>query len=151
MTVCNIEVFILDQSLIGCKIRQLRENARLTQKEIGKLRGVSQSTVANQENGTRSLGEDGLFWYANYFGVSADYILGIIDEPHYLRIDKANGAIYLDTQKSPPGEKPEELSVQTSFSTTVPLDDQLRDPRELEQFVRNLVAEAFDKHKKNLK
>lgn len=79
---------MVDQSAVGRKIRQLRDDAKISQKELARLRNLSQATVALQENGKRSLGEDGLMWYADYFGVSVDYILGRTSSPNAYDLGK---------------------------------------------------------------
>lgn len=70
-----------DKLLTGERIRELRKSRGLTQVDVAKLRNVTQAAVAKQETGERSLGEDGVYWYAEYFSVSADYLIGLIDSP----------------------------------------------------------------------
>ena len=42
---------------------------------------MTQSAIAKQVSGASAIGEEGLCWYADYFGVSADYLLGRTDVP----------------------------------------------------------------------
>ena len=65
----------------GKRIRELREKKGITQKELAAARKMTQSAIAKQESGTTAIGEEGLCWYADYFGVSADYLLGRTDVP----------------------------------------------------------------------
>lgn len=66
---------------VGRRIKSLREEARLSQGQLSKLRNITQSSIAKQESGERALGEEGLVWYATYFNTTADYILGLTDQP----------------------------------------------------------------------
>ena len=65
----------------GKRIRELREKKGITQKELAAARKMTQSAIAKQESGATAIGEEGLCWYADYFGVSADYLLGRTDVP----------------------------------------------------------------------
>ncbi len=62
-------------------IKEIREDNDISQKEMGKILGVSQNTVSQYELGIRTLPIDILAIYAKKFNVSADYILGITNDP----------------------------------------------------------------------
>ena len=66
------------------RIRDLREDNDLTQKQIAELLHVKQNTYSQYENGQRQLPIDVLITLAKYYDTSTDYILGITDErnPH---------------------------------------------------------------------
>ena len=68
-------------TVVGARIRELRESKGLSQTHVAKLRHITQPTVAKQEQGLRALGEEGLMWYADYFNVSTDYLLGRTESP----------------------------------------------------------------------
>ena len=79
----------------GKRIRELREKKGITQKELAAARKMTQSAIAKQESGATAIGEEGLCWYADYFGVSADYLLGRTDVPQTAsrgRADLSDGA-----------------------------------------------------------
>ena len=57
------------------RIRDLREDNDLTQKEIAKVLGISQRYYSNLENGSRTLSADLLIALADYYGVSLDYLV----------------------------------------------------------------------------
>lgn len=59
------------------KLRELREDRDKSQEEISKLLGTSQSYYAKYENGVRPLPTRHLITLCQYYGVSADYILGL--------------------------------------------------------------------------
>lgn len=62
-------------------IKELREDNDISQKEMGKILGVSQNTISQYESGTRTLPINILRMYAKQFNVSTDYILGLTDKP----------------------------------------------------------------------
>ena len=62
--------------MLGQKIRDLRKQKRLSQTELGKYIGVSQTTVTAWENGRAEPSSGYLSKLADYFNVSTDYLLG---------------------------------------------------------------------------
>ena len=63
------------------KIRDLREDADLTQTQVAAMLGTSQTMYARYERGANELPLRHLLTLCNYYGVSADYILGRTDDP----------------------------------------------------------------------
>ena len=63
------------------RIRDLREDNDLTQKEMAKELNCSQQVYSNYELGQRDIPTDILIKLAKFYNVSADYILGISDNP----------------------------------------------------------------------
>lgn len=59
----------------GKKLRKLRENSKLFQKDISKDLNISTSTIGMYEQGRREPDNSTLKKIANYFGVSTDYLL----------------------------------------------------------------------------
>lgn len=57
------------------RIRELREDADLTQEKLGNAIHVSQRTYAYYESGQRLLPPSVLRALADFYGVSVDYIL----------------------------------------------------------------------------
>ena len=62
------------------RIRNLREDADLTQSDLAKVLNCSQVCYSYYENGQRDIPTDVLIKLANYYGVSTDYILGLTNE-----------------------------------------------------------------------
>lgn len=63
------------------RIRDLREDRDLTQKEISKKLNCSQQVYSNYELGQRDIPTDILIKLSMLYNVSVDYILGITDNP----------------------------------------------------------------------
>ena len=62
--------------MIGDRIKELRKKNRYTQKEIGKMCGVSDISVYKWETDRTEPNIDTLCKLADIFGVSLDYLLG---------------------------------------------------------------------------
>ena len=61
------------------RIRDLREDNDLTQKQVTKILNCSQQVYSNYELGQRDIPTDILIKLAVHYNVSIDYILGISD------------------------------------------------------------------------
>ena len=61
------------------RIRDLRENKFLTQKEVAKYLHCSQQVYSNYERGERDIPTSILIALAKFYNTSTDYILGIKD------------------------------------------------------------------------
>lgn len=62
------------------RIRDLREDADLTQKQVGEAINVPQRTYAYYESGQRMVPPQVLCALADFYNVSVDYIIGRVDE-----------------------------------------------------------------------
>ncbi len=67
--------------MIYKRIRDLREDSDLTQKELAKALNCSQQVYSNYELGQRDIPTDVLIRLSAFYNVSVDYILGISDDP----------------------------------------------------------------------
>jgi len=63
------------------RIRDLREDRDLFQREVAKILNCSQRVYSNYELGQRDIPTDVLIRLADYYGVSIDYILGQTNNP----------------------------------------------------------------------
>lgn len=63
------------------RIRDLREDHDLTQKQVAGKLNCSQQVYSNYELGQRDLPTDILIKLSNLYDVSTDYILGISNNP----------------------------------------------------------------------
>ncbi len=61
---------------IGKRLRDLREEEGLLQKDVAKALGISRSTYTNYEQGTREPSLDMVVKLCDFYKVSADYLLG---------------------------------------------------------------------------
>ena len=63
------------------RIRNLREDRDLTQKQVAKELSCSQQVYSNYELGQRDIPTDILIKLSKFYNVSTDYILGITNNP----------------------------------------------------------------------
>jgi len=68
-------------SVVGQKVKTLRESVGLSQAKLAELAGVTQPSINRYENINEMPPLAMLLWYADYFDVSLDYIFGRTDQP----------------------------------------------------------------------
>ena len=68
---------------MGFRIRDLREEADLTQAQVGKAINVPQRTYAYYESGERMIPPQVLCALADFYQVSVDYLLGRTDKKQF--------------------------------------------------------------------
>ncbi len=76
------------------RIKQLRNEKNIYQKELAKVIGVSSGAIAMYETGKRSPDKDILDKLASYFNVSVDYLLGRTNEK--ITVDKVKATLASD-------------------------------------------------------
>lgn len=64
------------------RIRDLREDRDLTQKDLARALNCSQQSYSYYELGQRDIPTDILIKLSRFYGVSVDYILGLKDTPN---------------------------------------------------------------------
>lgn len=69
-----------EENTIGGRIRKLRTEKCLTQGELGKIIGVKRETINQWESNSRDLKTQRIIDLAKFFGVTADYLLGLEPE-----------------------------------------------------------------------
>lgn len=63
------------------RIRELREDNDLTQRQVAALLNINQPQYFRYEQGYRDIPTDLLIILAKHYGTSTDYILGLTDNP----------------------------------------------------------------------
>ena len=63
------------------RIRDIRNDRGLTQKQIAKILHVSQNTYSQYEIGTSRFPLDVVVKLAEFYDVSIDYLVGLTDDP----------------------------------------------------------------------
>ena len=90
--------------MIGQRIRDLRKQKKMSQSELAKIIGVTQTTITAWETGKAEPASSAVANLADYFNVTTDYLLGRPDKKDddnvdYVALDKA-----LDNARSFDGE-----------------------------------------------
>ncbi len=65
---------------IGERLKELRSEKNLSQMELSKATGISQSSIARWELNKSEPTASDIIVLAKFFGESADYLLGIIND-----------------------------------------------------------------------
>ena len=75
------------------RIRNLREDADLTQENIATLLNCSRSTYSRYEEGNRMIDIYNLIKLAEYYDVSLDYLVGRVDFKYGHRLQLRNNEL----------------------------------------------------------
>ncbi len=62
------------------RLKDLREDADITQKEIAEYLHIKQNTYSQYENGQRQIPLECLIALARYYNTSTDFLLGLTNE-----------------------------------------------------------------------
>lgn len=68
-----------EEIIFSERLRKLRKESNLSQKELGIVLGYSQTAVANWEQGKREPSLDCLKKISKFFNCTIDYLLGLTD------------------------------------------------------------------------
>ena len=105
------------------RLKSLRNEKSLTQKELGQIVGLSQQTIGHYEVGRAHPDHETLQQLAGHFGVTTDYLLG--------RTEERNESLASD----PSGRELEEFLRQSNVKFDgAPLDDE--DKEDIINFLR---------------
>lgn len=80
------------------RIKMLRENTGMSARKFAETLDIKYTTYYGYENGTREPNYDTMIKMCEYFGCTADYLLGRVDDPNQY---------YGETKKSPAPAKAE--------------------------------------------
>lgn len=72
---------MFDRELFGSRLRNLRKAAGMKQYELAALIDVTPTQVGDMERGNSTTSMARLYQLCEYFHVSADYLLGLTDDP----------------------------------------------------------------------
>lgn len=67
------------------RLKDIREDNDLTQVDIAGILKTTRQQVSKWETGAQMMGVDKYIILAEYYNVSVDYLLGLIDEPRKLK------------------------------------------------------------------
>lgn len=67
------------------RLRDLREDKDLKQEDIAKILNITKQQYQLYESGKREIKTHQIKELAEYYNISADYILGIIDTPRKIK------------------------------------------------------------------
>ncbi|RAK19144.1 transcriptional regulator with XRE-family HTH domain [Anoxybacillus vitaminiphilus] len=104
-------------STLGHRLKKLREEHNLTQERAGKIFGLTKYQIHRYESGASSPDPEMIKEFADYYGVSADYLLGRTANPHGTRDKESTPEktadpsldLFLKELKEAPEEQREQL------------------------------------------
>ena len=82
---------MLCKEIFAIRVKKLRKAHGEQQKELAEAIGATQATISDIENGRKATSFDRLAAICQHYNVSADYLLGLIDEPRTLIRPKKEG------------------------------------------------------------
>lgn len=107
---------------LGQRLKYLRNKRRLQQWQVADRLGLGRSTYNQYENDKREPDVELLARIAEFYGVSADFLLGLSDDP------------------SPRRELEEKIAQMSNHRSDDPLSELPEDARKsLEEFIRKMV------------
>ena len=74
-----------DKIKAGLKLKEFRKENNLTQEKLANILNTTQSVIADYERGRYLIATPFLYQICKTYHVSADYLLGKIDDPKYLK------------------------------------------------------------------
>ncbi|MBU9711117.1 helix-turn-helix transcriptional regulator [Bacillus tamaricis] len=73
----------MGKSILGRRLKELREKHKLTQKQVAPKFGITNYQLSRYENDESNPDPDLIVKFAEFYGVSSDYLLGKTDKPTY--------------------------------------------------------------------
>lgn len=67
------------------RLKDIREDNDMTQQHIANILNITQQQYSLYEKGIREIKTNQIKTLAIYYNISADYLLGIIDEPRTIK------------------------------------------------------------------
>jgi len=67
------------------RLKEFRKDNKITQVNLAKMLNVANGTIANYECGRNFIATPFLYEICKKYNISADYLLGKIDEPKFLK------------------------------------------------------------------
>lgn len=75
----------INNELFGSRLKDFRKEHKLTQEKLAKELNTSHSVISSYEKGKTLILTSFLYTICKKYNISADYLLGKIDEPKYLK------------------------------------------------------------------
>lgn len=122
---------------VSQRIKYLRENMNMSQKELSEKANINTSVMNRIESGERAIRDEELIIFAKIFDVSTDYILGLSDTEK-LNIDESYE--FIDSLNSPD-------DIKELIKIVLSLDEETRD--KMLKIAKVFVTEKHIKHNDN--
>ena len=77
-------MFMYHKDIFCMRVKLLRKQHNEQQKDLAEAIGMTQTAISDIENGRKTTTFEKLALICRHYQVSADYLLGLIDEPRAL-------------------------------------------------------------------
>ncbi len=75
----------INQQLSGQRLKTFRKDAKFTQEKLAEILNVARTIISKYEKGEYPIATHTLYTICKKYNISADYLLGKIDTPKYLK------------------------------------------------------------------
>ncbi len=75
----------ISKELSSARLKEFRKDNKITQEKLSKILNVSRTTITEYERQTNIIATPFLYEICKKYKISADYLLGKVDEPKYLK------------------------------------------------------------------
>ncbi len=75
----------VDKIIVGKRLKEFRKENNITQLKLAEYLGTSRSVLADYERGRFLISTSFLYMICKKYKVSADYLIGRIDNPKYIK------------------------------------------------------------------
>jgi len=82
-------------SIVGDRIKRLRERMGITQLEFSNRVGINNSVISRIEAGKRPVEDDELRTFVSFFETNSDFLLGLSDDPSPTEKRTSGGRAFL--------------------------------------------------------
>lgn len=72
---------MFSKELFGQRLREIRTKQKETQQDLADCLGCAKNSISEMEGGKRTTTVEKLALICEHYGVSADYLLGLSDDP----------------------------------------------------------------------
>ena len=84
---------MLHKDVFCMRVKKLRKSRGEQQTDLAAAIGATQATISDIENGRKATSFHRLAAICIHYNVSADYLLGLVDEPRPLNKEKKEGTL----------------------------------------------------------
>ncbi len=75
----------IDKKIVGQRLKEFRKENKITQVKLAEMLNTVHPVITNYENGKNLIATPFLYTICSKYNISADYLLGKIENPKYLK------------------------------------------------------------------
>ena len=86
--------------MIGERLKEIRRSRKIKQKDLGEILGVQKTNISLYESGKSTPNDIIKKKIAQFFNISIDYLVGLIDEPTLALSEQSEGAFLFQRRQT---------------------------------------------------